>query len=239
MSPVQQMLSKLPHAAAADGLVPSNLLARIEGATYRDAGNATAMPRALASDLSLDGSRTSGKYDCASEWPSGALEESADVSPNGSASVNQAHQKVDPLEVHEQLRSTCQNHYTELHAIVENAEHREYRAELVEEAATARVTQAAQEAHSLQLELWKAQEALARERMLCSEAQEAHTCAEGNLRTLEEHSRALLQDCNALKAKVQVLDSRPNPCNAELAALQRRVAELELELAESRNLFFL
>lgn len=155
---------------------------------------------------------------------------SSDSVLSGSCSEEQ---DVDPLEIRGELHAVCQDHLAELHSIVG---HCQYGAELAEREATAHVEQAARDTHSLRLELRRAEEALACERSSLFEAREEHACTEVNFSTHEKDSEALLQDCSNLRGMVHALESINNQCNTDMAALQRRVAELQGQHANSMEL---
>lgn len=148
-------------------------------------------------------------------------------------------EREDWLRMREQLEAECENRLTELRTIAEAVESGERRAEIAEQAANERVVQATLEAQALQSQLVEVEAAVSREREVSAQAVEAQTGAEADLRTLEENSRAVLNDCRALQAKVRELEAERATFSdvqvsfeEERRALNHRVRMLEDQRCE-------
>lgn len=132
------------------------------------------------------------------------------------------------LRIRAALEAECEARLNELRTAADAVEHEKRRAQLAEESANERVRQAAMEARTLQEKLLEAESITERERRMCSEAMEAQTASDRDLRALEGTSAAVLNDCRSLQMKIKELQG-------ERDEGKKRVLELESEIGISRE----
>jgi len=138
------------------------------------------------------------------------------------------------VRVRAALELECETRLNELKAAAEALEGEKRRAVKIEESANERVIAAAYEAEAVQKQLLEAEVTLERERMLNGEALASNEStvvalkrAESDLEALEGNSRAVLNDCRSLQAKIKDMEE-------ERSLTTVRIRELDIENAELR-----
>jgi len=135
------------------------------------------------------------------------------------------------LRGQEHLEAFRDNRLEELQRnMVEAIEGSELRAEIASEKAARSVL----EVQTLQDKMLDSEAAVEREKQITIEATEAQAAVEADLRTLEENSRVVLNDCRALQGKVRELEIERAAFNdvqasfdEERQALHTRIRKLE------------
>eukprot|EP00913_Durusdinium_trenchii_P018814 g17681.t1 len=111
-------------------------------------------------------------------------------------------ERVELLKVRANLEMECERRLQEARSLAESVQESQKRALAAEQAATQLSKDATAEIQGLQERLREAEVTLAREREQFSLAQQAQAAAGADLRQLEENSRTVLADCQALQQKV-------------------------------------